>query len=85
MKRIFIILIALSIFIVQGCRNTHQDNDLKFALITDMAGEKNAKYISIIEAFEEIQDYYDFKYKVFYPKDNDDCLAIIDSFIHFRL
>ncbi len=79
MKRIFIILIALLIFIVQGCQNSQQDHVLNFALITDTTDQENLKYTSIIEAFEEIQGYYDFKYKVFSPKDDDDFLTIINS------
>ena len=79
MKRLFVIFIALIILLVGGCQSPQYKNGLKFALITDTIGQNDPKNTSIVEAFEEIQDYYDFEYKVFSPKDDEDCLEIINS------
>lgn len=79
MKRILIIIIVIIFIFLQGCQNTQLDNDLKFAFVTDSTGKNEKVNSSIIEAFEEIQSYYDFNYKTFSPKDNEDCIEIINS------
>ena len=79
MKRIIIIIISILLIFLQGCQNTQLDNDLKFAFITDTTGKNEQIDSSIVEAFEEIQGYYNFKYKIFTPKDSEDCIEIINS------